>query len=127
VATVRLYARRTRIYIDWRPEADRVREPFTDAKGRPFSVADAELACKLAERLADLLQKQRFTSLREALEESMPKERTLGELLESLHRTRAGEWRPTFQKLQNMYRSFWLGVIRPSTPLREGHAHSSFN
>lgn len=95
------------IFVEWWDDDGRHKQALSTVTGHP--ITDRELAKKAADRMSRAQERKRNQQGAELL--GLPSERSLKELLDTLHRNRGDEWSESYTRDQKRYREFWLDKL----------------
>ena len=104
----------SQLYIEWWDDLGRHQKAIGALIATP--VVDKETAKRVANRVAEAqLEKVRWDSNTTAF--GFAPNRTLGQLLDRLHKDKWEEWRPSYRRDQKRFRAFWESNLGTATPL----------
>lgn len=110
VSRVSVYERRdgASLYIEWWDTDGRHQESLRSFTGQP--VTDRDLAMEIADDVA-VAQERKRNAIASGVWRGYSPQRTVGELLDSMHAERGPGWSDTYTKDQDRFRAFWTGRL----------------
>lgn len=115
---VRVYERYadSPLHVEWYLGGQRYQRSLKTETGE--TIRDKRDAMRIAEAMADALEKNYRSSVRQKLWGVAPG-KTVGQLLGAMHKARGPRWSESHRKGQDRFRKFWADKLGADTPLTQ--------